>query len=115
EGITSGFGVIRAGFGVVQAWAAVGAGDGLGVETAVGGIVVFAGAALAHRESGHGGTGPVVGQRGDDGEAGTAVGAVDERVPVPAVGGIAQFGLARGAEGDVRGGEGAAAAVSGVG
>ena len=71
--------------------------------------MVFARAVGAHREAGHGGAGAVVGQRGDDGEARAAVGAVDEGVPVAPVGRVALFGGAFGAHGDVGGGERAAA------
>ena len=58
----------------------------LGVEAAVGGVVVFGRAPLAHRERRHGRQRPVVGHVADDGEPGPAVGAVDERVPEPPVG-----------------------------
>ena len=56
--------------------------------------------------------GAVVGQRGDDGEARAAVGAVDERVPVAPVGRVALLGRAVGAHRDVGGGQGAAAVRS---
>ncbi|CAM5687589.1 hypothetical protein SAFG77S_04908 [Streptomyces afghaniensis] len=69
---------------------AAGAGHGLGVEAAVEGIAVLPGAVGAHREAGHGGDRPVVRHARGDGEAGPAVGAGDERVPVPAAGRIGQ-------------------------
>src|SRR5689334_23562739 len=50
-------------------------------------VVVFACTGGAHRKVRHGGRCPVVGQRRDDGESRTAVGAVDEWVPVATVGG----------------------------
>ena len=75
-----------------QPRAAGGAGDRLGVEAAVGRIGVLAGAVGAHREAGHGGGRPVVGQAGDDREARAAVGAGDERVPVAPVGRVGQLG-----------------------
>ena len=77
------------------------AGDGLGVEPAVGGVGVLGPAVGAHDEAGHGGRLPVVGDRPDDRVAGPAVGAVDERVAVAAVGGVEQLALAVGAGGDV--------------
>ena len=53
--------------------------------TAQGGVVVLALAARTEREAGHGGVRPVVGGACDDGVAGTAVGAVDERIAVTPV------------------------------
>ena len=64
---------------------AVGAGVGLGVEPAVGGVVVLRLAAGAHPEPGHGRRRPVIGHPADDREPRAAVGAVDERVAVAAV------------------------------
>jgi hypothetical protein len=75
--------------------------DRLGVEAPVGGVVIFGGAGGAQREAGHGGEGPVVGHAGHDGEAGTAVGAVGERVAVPTLAGVEHLEQAGGARGDV--------------
>ncbi len=61
------------------------AGIGLGMEPAVCRVLVFPPAVRTHAESGHGGLGPVVGDVFDDGEAGTAVRAVGERIAVAAV------------------------------
>src|SRR5207248_6552338 len=72
--------------------AAIGTAHRLGVEAAVGRVVVLGGAALAHGERRHGGERPVVGHAPHDGEAGPAVGAVGERVAVAAVGLVEQFG-----------------------
>jgi hypothetical protein len=80
---------------------AVRTGDRLGVEPAVGRIVVLGPARGAHGEAGHRGGIPVVRQPGDDGEPRAAVGARDERVPVPTVGRIAQLAQAVGADRDV--------------
>ena len=61
--------------------------------------------AAAHRPSRPWWSAPVVGQRGHHGEPGTAGRTRDERVPVPAVGGVGQLGQALVAGGDVgRGG-----------
>ncbi len=84
------------------------AAGGLGVETAVGGIVVLGRAPLAHLERRHGGQRPVVGHVADDGEPGTAVGAVDERVLVPPVGRVAELAQAVRAGRGVRRHQGAA-------
>jgi hypothetical protein len=70
------------------------AADRLGVEPAVRRIVVLRLAFRAHRERRHGGQRPVVGHAGDDGEPGTAVGAVDERVAEPPVRRVRQLGQA---------------------
>ena len=61
-----------------------------------------AGAPRAHRELAPSWSRPVVGQVGDDGVARPAVGAGDERVPVPAVGRVAHFAQAVLADRDVR-------------
>ena len=84
-----------------QAGAAGRAANGLGVVAAVVGGLVLALAVGAHREPGHGGVGPVVGDVAHDGEARPAVGAVDERVPVTPVGGVEQLAQAVGAGGRV--------------
>jgi hypothetical protein len=71
------------------------------VETPVGRIVVFPGAVLAHRERRHRGERPVIGHVAHDGETGTAVGAVDERIAEPAVGRISQLTQAVPARGGI--------------
>ena len=81
--------------------AAFGAGIGLGVESAVRGIGVLGLAGGAKREAGHRGGGAVVGDILNDGEPGTAVGAVGEGVLETAVGRVGAFGQAFGAGGDV--------------
>ncbi len=78
------------------------AGVGLGMEAAVGGIVVLTAAVGAHGEAGHGGRRPVVGHVEGDGEARAAVGAVGERVAVAAVGRVEDLRPAVGAGGQVR-------------
>ena len=72
----------------------VGAGVRLGVEAAVGRVLVLRLAARAHREAGHRRARPVVGDAAHDREARAAVGAVDERVAVAAVGGVEQLAQA---------------------
>ncbi|CAN5655019.1 hypothetical protein BH20ACT2_BH20ACT2_15910 [soil metagenome] len=84
-----------------QLGAAVTAGVGLGVEAAVAGVVVLLLAPIAHHEAGHGGGGPVVGDGGDDGVPGTAVGAVGERVAEAAVRRVVDLCQARRAGGRV--------------
>ena len=80
---------------------AVRASDRLRVEAAIGRVVVFGGAALAHGERRHGGGRTVVGQGTDDGEPRTAVSARHEGVPVTAVVRVEQLGDAVVADGDV--------------
>jgi len=63
---------------------------------------------LATAEGGHGGVRPVVGHVGNDGEPRPAVGAVDERVRIPPVRGVDEFGQAVGAHRAVRGHQGGA-------
>ena len=82
------------------------AGDGMRMEAAIPGIPVLGPARLAHREPGHGGVGPVVGDVRGDGETRPAVGAVGERVAVPAGAGIPDLGEAVLAGGNVRGDQG---------
>ena len=82
------------------------AGDGLRMEAAIPRVPVFCPARLAHREPGHGGVGPVVGDVRGDGETRPAVGAVGERVAVPAGAGIPDLGEAVPAGGNVRGDQG---------
>jgi hypothetical protein len=67
------------------------AGVGLGVEAAVGRVLVLPPAVGTHGEGGHGGGRPVVGDGPDDRVAGPAVRAVDERVAEPAVGGVVEL------------------------
>ena len=71
---------------------------GLGMKAAGGGIFVFLPAGAAHREGGHGGVWPVVGNSGDDGVAGTAVGAVYEGIPEAPVGRVKELAQAVGAD-----------------
>ena len=80
----------------------------LGVEAAVGGVVVLGRAPLAHRERRHRGQRPVVRHVTDDGEPGAAVGAVDERVLVAPVGRVGQLAQAVRAGRGVRRDQGAA-------
>ena len=70
------------------------AGVGLGVEAAVGRVLVLGAAGGAHGKAGHRGQRPVVGDAAHDREARPAVGAVDERVAVAAVGGVEQLAQA---------------------
>ncbi len=72
---------------------------GCGVEAAVGRILVLAATGGAQRKPGHRRAGAVVGNVRDDGEARPAVGAVDERVAVAAVGRVEQLAQAVGAGG----------------
>src|SRR5262249_13789716 len=64
---------------------AVGTGDRLGVEAPVGRILVLGATALAHLEARHRRVRTVVRNPLDHGEAGRALGAVDEWVPVATV------------------------------
>lgn len=94
---------------------ALGAGDGLGVEAAVGGVVVFGLTGGAKGEWGEGGGGAIVRELADDRVAGAAVGAVEERVAEAAVGGVEEFVAAVGAEGEIGGKVGAVAVAGGAG
>ncbi len=89
-----------------QARPALRAGDGLGMEAAAGRVLVFRPAGGAHGKVGHGGVRAVVGDGGDDGVARPAVGAVDERIAVAAVGGVEELAQTIGADpgigGDLR-------------
>ncbi len=76
--------------------------DGLCVEPAIGGVLVFHGAAVAHGEVGHGGRGPVIGESADDRETRTAVGARHEGVPVAPVQRVEELSDAVFADRDVR-------------
>ena len=71
------------------------AGVRLGVEAAVERVVVLRPAGCAHREAGHRRARAVVGDSAHDREPRAAVGAVDERVAVAAVAGVAQLVQAR--------------------
>ena len=66
-------------------------------------IVVLRLAIGTHQEGSHRRLGPVVGNILDDREARTAVGAVDERVPVAAVARVEELSQAVIADGNVRG------------
>ena len=79
------------------------AGVGLRVEAAIGWVVVLRLAGRAHRESRHRGLRPVVGNAARDGEARTAVGAVQKWIAVAAIVGIEQFAQAVRAGRRVRG------------
>src|ERR687889_2721637 len=85
---------------------AYGAGVGLGVEAAVGGILVLAAAVGAHSKARHRSRGPVVRNRAGDGEARAAVRAIGERVTVTPVRGVQKLGQAIVAGCDVRRDEG---------
>jgi hypothetical protein len=79
------------------------AADGLGVETAVVGVFVFRSALGTEGEGCHSGMRAVVRDLADDAEARAAVGAVDEGMGMSAVGGIAEFANAIGADGGIDG------------
>ena len=95
--------------------AAGGTGDGLGMKTAIGGIGVFARAGGAQGERPHGGVGAIVGRGHRDGVARAAVGAVGEGISEAAGGGVADFGDAFRARGEIGGDEGEAAVAGGAG
>ena len=61
------------------------AGNWLGMEAAVSGVLVFSRAVRAERKISHGGIGAVVGDASHDGKARTAIGAVDKGVAETAV------------------------------
>lgn len=77
------------------------AGDRLGVEAAVEGVLVFPAARRAEGEAGHRGVGAVVRQALEDGEARAAIGAVEEGVAVAAIGRVGKLAEAGVASGDV--------------
>ena len=79
------------------------AGDRLGMEAPVGGVLVLGAAGRAHGERRHGGGRPIVGQAPDDGQARAAVGAIGERVAVAAGEGIEHLGRTGRAQGSVGG------------
>ncbi len=97
-----------------DAGTALGTGDRLGMEAAVGRIVILRRAGVAHGEPAHGRIRPVIGQAQGDGEAGTAVRAVDEGVARPAVGRVGHLGQAVVAHGDVGRDEGPCGALGGA-
>ena len=67
------------------------AGDGLGMETAIRWILIFSLAIRAKRKPCHRCEGTVVRHLPNDRESGSTIRAIDERVAVPAVGGIEQL------------------------
>ena len=77
--------------GSVEFWSAGGTRVGLGVEAAVGRILIFLAAGRAEHELPHRCIGTVVGDVDDDGVARSAVGAVGEGIEKAAVGGIEQL------------------------
>ncbi|OQA96753.1 MAG: hypothetical protein BWY25_02215 [Chloroflexi bacterium ADurb.Bin222] len=79
-----------------------GAGVGLSVKAAVGGVFVLGTTGVAEREDAHGSIGPVVGDVRDEGEARPAIRAVDEGVAVAPVGRIEQLPQAIGTSRHVR-------------
>ena len=81
----------------LQPGAAVRAADRLGVEPAIGRVVVLRGARRAQGEARHRGQRAVVGNVAHDREPRPAVRAVDERVAEPTVAGVGQLGQAVGA------------------
>ena len=85
-----------------QARTADGAGHGFGVEAPVAGVGVLGRAVGAEREAPHRRTDPVVRKVLDDGGARPAVGAVDERVAVAPVAGVAHLAQAGVADRRVR-------------
>ena len=85
-----------------QPWPALVAGDRLGVEAAVSGILVFAATGGTEREAGHRRAASVVGDGRHDREAGAAIRAVDERVAVASIGRVEELLQAVVARGGVR-------------
>src|SRR5208283_710019 len=73
----------------------------LRVEAPVERIFILRAAGWAHRKRGHRGERTVVRNIAHDGEAWAAVGAVDERIAITAVGGIEHLAQAVGADGDI--------------
>src|ERR1017187_10389448 len=66
-------------------WAAYGTGIGLGVETPIERVVVLLLAHWTEWESTHGRLTAIIGDILDDGEARTAIGAVDKRIAIASV------------------------------
>ncbi len=81
---------------------AVGTGRGLRMKAAVGRILVFGSASLAHHKGGHRGAIAVVRRSANDRETRTAVSAVEKRIAIAPIRRIEQLGQARVARGDVR-------------
>ncbi len=88
--------------GKLKVRATNGTGVRLSVETSVNGTLVFAAAVGAHREFGHSGHRPVVGNIEDDAVTWAAIRAIGEGVIVAAVGGIARIRETGIADADVR-------------
>ena len=82
---------------------AIRTGNWLGVEAPVKGVRIFCQAGRAHFELPHRGFWPVIRNICDDGEAGAAVGAVNEGITVAPVMRVEQFCQAIRADADVRG------------
>jgi hypothetical protein len=72
------------------------------VKSTVQRVLVFLQALRTHPEGFHGRLGPVIGNVLDDGEPGTAMGAIDERVAVSPVFRIEELSPARIAGGNIR-------------
>ena len=79
-----------------------GAAQGLGVEAAICRIVVVALAGRTQRKGRQAGVDPLEGQLVEHAVAGAAIGATDQGVAVAPVGGVAQFGEAGQADGQIR-------------
>ena len=75
------------------------AGDRLGMKAPVERVPVFSQTVRAERKASHGGLGAVIRDTGDDAEAGTAVGAGNERIMIATVARVEQFPQAVRAEG----------------
>src|SRR5262249_29969170 len=84
-----------------QARATQGTGSGLGVEAPVVGVFVLGAASGTEVKGRHRGACPVVRRTADDRQTRTAIGAVEERIAVAAVGRVEQLGQAGVAGGDV--------------
>lgn len=74
-----------------QRRAAVGAGYGLSMESAIHRIFVLGPTGIAQGKARHGSIGPVIGNSSDEGIAGPTVGAVDERIAVAPVRRVKEF------------------------
>lgn len=91
------------------------AGVGLGVETAIAGIVVFLLTVIAEGKPLHGGEGAIVGKGFDDAITGAAMGAVNEGIAVAAIVGVKEFFDAVGTGGEIWENEGGFALRMGFG